>query len=314
MREAALGLSDELQRARAESARISSVISELEAKRNRLFGPQRRIDEAKVELSELNSKHGAELRAWIDTACAEGKPGLPERILELEALIPVLAREVEAAGGGLPEIEEELTRLGGEAGVAHRRHEELTWLGYPNAAAKLFEAAAAAKAQFETALARIDSAAATAWEAAHLQRNGAPPEAHPAFKAWEKLRSAAGQLVATLGQGVARDTETGAALLAALTEGAVEVGDLTPFMPPSRVLPSGDEHINRENAAAGPVERGNADPASTPPQESESASVALAPSPAEGIIPGPTLVPMQNMTLPPWLDTGGLSFRAPLGR
>jgi hypothetical protein len=193
MRETALGLSDELQRARAESARISSVISELEAKRDRLFGPQRRIDEAKAELSELNGKHGAELRAWIDTACAKGKPGLPERILELEALIPELAREVEAAGGALPEIEAELAGLNIEAGVAQRRFEKLTWLAYPNATVHSFEKAAAAKQQFEQSLMAIDSAAQTAWEAAHVQRNGAPPHEHPAYRAWMRLRDAAGQ-------------------------------------------------------------------------------------------------------------------------
>jgi hypothetical protein len=77
-------------------------------------------------------------------------------------------------------------------------------------------------------------------------------------------------------------------------------------------LPDGSVHINRESPTE-PAESVLSDLAAVPVPESESASVAPPPSPADDV-PGPTFAPMPDVTLPPWLDTGGLSFRPPLVR
>jgi len=269
-----MGLSGDLERARAACERATSAIVALTASRERLSEPQRRVDGLKAELAALNEQHAAELREWVATGCDGGRPELPERVEQIERELWRLARSVAAAGNGLAEIDERLSRLQVEAAGAQREYESVFWSSFPRAAAHLFEVAESAKKAFEVALTAIDSVATSAWEAAHVaQPNGSPPEQHPAFKAWQALGSAVQLLIASLGQRVSRDTETGPALVRALEAGEAELGDISRWLPPSQALPSGEGHLNLA-------------PAENPLGSSQDAGTSFGSDSSSGSLPG----------------------------
>jgi hypothetical protein len=279
-------MTDPLSNLRAEIAEAAAERDRAQAQYDLLAGPGERLQQA---ISEHRAQSMALAAAVDDDQYAERLAALGSLQHEIDAL------RASVDMSKFHDTRRLLAVASGRLGQLQLQYEERCWLLLPNASAHLFAAAEASRREYEKSLARIDSVAMVCHEAAHRQTNGVDPRLTAPWRCYLTLSQIAETLTCALGSGAARDFATGPRLVDAVHAGVAKFGDVARWTPPSRAVPSGEGHFNREKPLGAPVESEPPGPGAHTP-EAETRVGAPSPKP-------------EHAVLPSWLDTS--PFRPP---
>jgi hypothetical protein len=307
--------------ARAALQRLGEAIGLAQAERDAVAREHAPIAEVAQRVMALTAAHRAALRALADeeddVRYAERQQALRGIEAELDGLRPqadLIAFRI--AQGRLDEHNVRLSRLA-------QQHEELLYLAAQEAAEEfVFRHVAPVYAQ----AIRMRGVVDLLGRAIEARGYGNNPSSTALRIGQAILRRVAEVIpaITVAGDRVAAEDflrRLGEDPTAELAPPAYEAEwSLDPIRSMADPLPDGSKFINRPQPAAGPelgggvpteflgpAESGSADPAAVPPANIEEPHTAPAPSTAEGVSL-PTLVPMPDVTLPPWLDTAGSAW------